>query len=551
MNNKKISIFKFLFSLLKGVNIKIFFAILFGYLGHLVAIFILVGGSFLISNLVQNTEKQYLYLTGIIILFGLSRGLFRYLEQYLNHYIAFKILAKIRSIIFEKLRILGPYRLSDDKNGSLLSLLTADIETIEVFYAHTISPLFIAILTNLTIMILLLIFSNYIFVIITLISYIFIGFITPYIAYKFINKNSLKYRDELANFNSYFLDQIKGIEEIVINDKENLVFENIKDKSNKLNEKNIKIKKQQASFSSITNLFILVTVLVSLMTGIYLVSINTVKSYDLVVVLVLIFSSFGPSVSLSLLPQTLSQSLSSAKRIQKLLLEKPILEDVNNKKDIEKFELLEVNNLSFKYNQEDKDFILDNFNLKIKKGEILGIKGKSGIGKTTFSKLIMHFYKPQKGSIKINGIDLNEINTLSLRKLINIVSQDTYLFNDTIFNNLKIADINLTLNKAKDACKKAQIDEFIESLDKKYYTEVGQLGKNLSAGEKQRLQLARAFLYDSEFIIFDEPTSNLDYINEAFILQSIKNHFKGKTIIIISHRETTLSICDRIINFEN
>lgn len=546
--SKKQNILKFLLSLLKGVKVKIFFAVLFGYLGHLVAISILVGGAFLISFKIQNIESKYIFLTGLIILFGILRGLFRYLEQYLNHYIAFKILAKIRSLIFEKLRLLGPYRLKDNKKGDLISLLSADIETIEVFYAHTISPLFIAILTNITILVLLFILSNYIFVLITLISYIFIGFIIPYIAYKIIYKNSNIYRNELSNFNSYFLDNIKGIEEIVINNNIKKIEKIIEEKSSLLSDKNTKIKKQQSTFNSLVNLFILLTIFVSLIVGVYLINLEKVLVYDLIIILLLVFSSFGPSVSLSQLPQTLSQSISSSKRLNNLLNEEVIVKDVINKKEIEKFERLEIDNISFKY--EDKN-IIQNLSLNIKNGEIIGIKGKSGIGKTTLIKLITRFYNIQKGSIKINGVELNEINTNSLRKLITIISQDTYLFNTTIFNNLKVAKSDLNYNEAIIACKKAQIHDFIDTLKDKYETQVGQLGKNLSAGEKQRLQLARAFLHNSEVIILDEPTSNLDYINEAYILKSIKENFKDKTIIIISHRDTTLSICDRIYEFKD
>ena len=228
--------------------------------------------------------------------------------------------------------------------------------------------------------------------------------------------------------------------------------------------------------------------------------------------------------------------------------EKPVVETIQNGTTFN-FDKLEVNHLSFNYPNQEQ--ILNDISLTVNKGEIIGIIGDSGCGKSTLLKLLLRFYNVKDNSIKYNDIDINNIDTSSLLNNVTLVSQSTYLFDDTILNNLKIANQNATLDQIKLACKKASIDQFIESLKDGYNTKVGQLGSNISAGEKQRLGLARAFICNANLILLDEPTSNVDSINEGIILNSIKNECKDKTVILVSHRKSTMAICTRIYKMED
>ena len=518
-------------------------AIITGVLGFLCAIFITILGGYSIVNFINsnyNLNKIFV----LIFIIAILRGFFHYIEQLSNHYIAFKLLALIRDKIFIALRKLSPAKLEGVDKGNLIALITSDIELLEVFYAHTISPIAIGILTSIIITIFIGSF-NIILGAVAFLGYLTVGFFIPYFSSKFGKKDGMEYRDNFGKLNSYFLDSLWGIKEILqfgFGEKRNKEIEN---RTNNLMDINKKLKNYEGIISGLTNSAILIFTLATL-----IISYLTAKNGDfknIIIPVIAIASSFGPVIALSNLSNNLFFTLASGERVLNLLSEKPIVEEVYNGKNL-KFEGAELKNIYFDYGGEE---ILKDYNLNIETDKIIGIKGKSGSGKSTLLKLLMRFWDIKKGDLKISNTDIKEINTNSLRNMESYATQDTSIFKDTIENNIKIADYNATREEVIDACKKASLHDFIMTLPKNYDTEVGELGDTLSGGEKQRISIARSFLHKAPFILLDEPTSNLDSLNEAVILKSIKDNSENKTVILVSHRESTLNISEKIYQMKN
>lgn len=518
-------------------------AIITGVLGFLCAIFITILGGYGIINFINsNSNLNNIFI--LIFIIAILRGIFHYIEQLSNHYIAFKLLALIRDKIFVALRKLSPAKLEGRDKGNLIALITSDIELLEVFYAHTISPIAIGILTSI-VMIIFIGSFNIIFGVIAFLGYLTVGFFIPYFSSKYGKNYGMEYRDNFGKLNSYFLDSLWGIKEILqfgCGEKRNNEIEN---KTNNLMNINKKLKNYEGIIGGFTNSAILIFTL-----AILIISYLTVKYGDfknIIIPVIAMASSFGPVIALSNLSNNLFFTLASGERVLNLLSEKPIVEEVYNGKNL-KFEGAECKNVYFDYGGEE---ILKDYNLNIETGKIIGIKGKSGSGKSTLLKLLMRFWDIKKGELKISNVDIKEINTNSLINMESYVIQDTSIFKDTIENNIKIADYNATREEVIDACKKASLHDFIMTLPKNYDTEVGELGETLSGGEKQRISIARSFLHKAPFLLLDEPTSNLDSLNEAVILKSIKDNSENRTVILVSHRESTLNIADKIYQMKN
>ena len=518
-------------------------AIITGVLGFLCAIFITILGGYAIIDFINSNS----YLNNIFILIfiiAILRGFFHYIEQLSNHYIAFKLLALIRDKIFIALRRLSPAKLEGRDKGNLIALITSDIELLEVFYAHTISPIAIGILTSLIMTIFIGSF-NIILGIVAFLGYLTVGFFIPYFSSKYGKKDGMEYRDNFGKLNSYFLDSLWGIKEILqfgCGEKRNKEIEN---KTDDLMNINKKLKNHEGIIGGLTNSVILIFTL-----AILIISYLVVKDGDfknIIIPTIAMASSFGPVIALSNLSNNLFFTLASGERVLNLLSEKPVVEEVYNGKDLE-FDGAECKNIYFDYGGEE---ILKDYNLNIETNKIIGIKGKSGSGKSTLLKLLMRFWDIKSGALKISKTDIKEINTNALRNMESYTTQDTSIFKDTIENNIKIADYNATREEVIDACKKASLHDFIMTLPKSYDTEVGELGDTLSGGEKQRISVARSFLHKAPFILLDEPTSNLDTLNEAIILKSIKDNRENRTVILVSHRESTLNIADKIYQMKN
>ncbi len=516
-----------------------------GVLGFLAAIFITVLGAVGISAILGGMQNALNLTVVLLIAFAIARGMLRYFEQYSGHYIAFKTLALIRDKIYKALRRLAPAKLDDKSSGKLISIITADTEQLEVFYAHTIAPIIIAILTS-AFMAFIIYTMSPLLSLIAVVSYLLVGLAVPYFTTIYSREHGREYRESVGGLNSVFLENLYGMREIILFHQEEARQELLNQKSQATNEKVEKIKEHHGFTKAVTETVILFMSMVMLFVGIYLTRAGELTFFQFLLTLICLMSSFGPTVALSNLSNNLLQTFASGERVLDLLEEKPILNDVVDGSNIHDTNI-SIKNLSFSYGGE---MILDDISLNIPKNKITGIIGKSGSGKSTLLKLLMRFYDPAGGEILYGVDNLKNINTSSLREHISYVTQDTFLFNTTIAENIRIAKRDATEDEIITACKQASIHDFIMSLPNQYQSKVGELGDMLSGGEQQRIGIARAFLHQGDVILLDEPTSNLDSINEGIILNSLKAHCADKTIILVSHRQSTLGICDTIYKID-
>ena len=524
------------------------FTITMGMLGFLAAIFIMVLGAMGLVNLLNfDTHLSFSGILTALIVLAVARGVLRYLEQMSGHYIAFKLLALLRDKVFSSLRRLAFVKLQDKQAGQLVSLVTNDIELLEVFYAHTIAPIMIAFFTS---AILLLVFGHLSgwFVVVALAAYLTVGVILPIITTKLAREDGRRYRELVGEMNDFFLDSVRGMKEIQLFGYAKQRLDEIQQRSQKIDTAFERIKDQEAKVRVYTEVAVSAFNIIMLFTGLILFSLDKIDFSAFLIGVILLMSSYGPVIALSNLSSNLLQTLASGERVLSLLAEEPELKDVESAVDLKDVSRIDVENVSFAYGEEQ---ILSDVSLSVKKGEILGIHGRSGSGKSTLLKLLMRFYDPKSGSIKINGETLPNINTRSLRDNMAYITQQTYIFNETIEENIRLARRDATLEEIMEAAKKASIHDFILSLPEGYQTKMTELGGNLSDGEKQRIGIARAFLHNAPIILLDEPTSNLDSLNEAMILKSLLNVKAEKLIILVSHRQSTMAICDQVIGIEN
>ena len=535
--------------LLGSLGYIMILAVINGSFGFICAMGVTVFGAIGIAKIIGETiTMSYGLIIGIVIGCGVLRGILRYFEQYSNHYIAFKLLAVLRDKIFGALRVLCPAKLENKQKGNIIAMITSDIETLEVFYAHTISPICIAVLVSISVTISVGIISSWYIALVAVLGYIIIGIALPLVLSRKIKKSGVKYRGEFASFNGYFLDSIKGIKDIVFNNAGAERETEVNRRSELLLSETRKMKHSITNATAITEFFVSLFIIITLVVGIVLVYFNILSIGKMIIGMVTVFSSFGPVIALSALPGNLTQTFASGDRIINLLEEKPVVEEIKDGKSLE-YEKLNVNGLSFSY--DNKLEVLKDIKMSAEKGEIVGIIGESGSGKSTFLKLLLRFWQKEKGIIAYNGIDIDKINSENLLDFVTMVSQNTYLFNESIEYNLRIAKPTATYEELKNACEMASIHDFIMTLPEGYQTKVGSSGDNLSAGEKQRIGLARAFLKGAELILLDEPTSNVDSINEGIILKALKEQKNKKSIILVSHRESTMAVADRIYKVEN
>lgn len=519
----------------------ILLASLSGVLGYLLAINVtLFAGLAILKYLGIAINISYQVLFSIIIVSGILRGVVRYFEQYGNHYMAFKLLQIVRVKIFKALRKQSVAKLEEKNKGDLVSLLQGDIETLEVFYAHTITPFLIAFITSLIMVIVISLLSSLYLGLIALGAYLIIGLLIPFIFYKFNKNSGRSYRKKLSQFEEFYLDSIYGGYEIISQNKNTSFIGDVEFKTKELIKFNKDLDNKNTIFTNIMNVLIVLLNLMIIFVGYFLYQKGIIDSYYIIIAYVILTSSFGPVLALANLPNNLSQTFASANRVLDIIDEKPIIKDGNKELN---YSSLTIKDAYFNYGNKA---ILKGLNLKIKQNEIIGIYGPSGIGKSTILKLIMHFYELDKGSILINNEDIKEYSFNSLYKNINLFSQTTYLFQDTIKNNLLIAKKDATIEELKEACKNASIYDYIMSLRDGFETKISDLKDNISEGEKQRLGLARVFLRNPKLLLLDEATSNIDAINEGIILKSLKKYKEKMAIIIISHRKSTLNICDNI-----
>ena len=531
-----------LIGLVKPLTGYMILAITMGLIGHLCAAFITIFGGFAILNLLGLDASISLTVIFIcLIVFALVRGFLRYAEQACNHFIAFKLLALIRDKVFGALRRLCPAKLEGKDKGNLISIITSDIELLEVFYAHTISPICIALLFC----ILLIAFIgtyHWALGLLALAAYVTVGIIIPLVTSKLSGDTGMKFRSKSGELSAFVLDSLRGLSETLQYSQGKKRMEQMDEMTDKLSKDEERMKRTTGRNTAVTNTVILIFDLAMLF-----LSASLCGFEGCLIATLALMSSFGPVVALAALGATLQNTFAAGNRVLDILDESPVVEEVSGKEEI-KFHSAAAENVTFAYGEET---ILDDFSVEIPENKIIGINGRSGSGKSTLLKLFMRFWQVQQGQVKISGQNVDDINTSNLRNMEGFVTQETHLFHDSIRNNLRIAKLDATDDEIIAACKKASVHDFIMSLPKGYDTEVGELGDTLSGGERQRLGLARAFLHDAPFLLLDEPTSNLDSLNEAVILRSLHEERAGKTVVLVSHRKSTMGIADQVYSVEH
>ena len=543
-------------------------AIILGTLGYLCAIFLtILAGQVIVHGLltgvagmIVQVDNMWLVLTPVktiitvMIVMAVLRGILHYVEQYCNHFIAFKLLAIIRHKVFAALRKLCPAKLEGRDKGNLISIITTDIELLEVFYAHTISPIAIATLTSI-IMVIFIGRYHWLAGLLALAAYLIVGVAIPMWNGKRGSQKGMEFRTNFGELNSFVLDSLRGLDETIQYGQGEKRKEQMSERSKNLAGMQESLSKMEGSQRSFTNMVILLASFGMLALTIWLYAKGEMGFEGILTCTIAMMGSFGPVVALSSLSNNLNQTLASGERVLSLLEETPLVEEIPG--DVEtsgaesmehEFTGAEAENVTFAYGEE---VILDNYSLKLQPGKITGIHGASGSGKSTLLKLLMRFWNVQDGSVSVDGTDVRKIPTKHLRDMESYVTQETHLFHDSIANNIAIAKPGASREEIMEAAKKASIHDFIMTLPKGYDTEVGELGDTLSGGEKQRIGIARAFLHECPLILLDEPTSNLDSLNEGIILKSLKESAKKKTVVLVSHRVSTMNVADVVYEMEN
>lgn len=524
-------------------------AIVLGVIGYLCAIFltILAGYGLLHALLdamgvtatsgILSVSMGRLY--ALLVCLAVCRGLLHYGEQYCNHFIAFKLLAIIRHKVFAALRRLCPAKLEGRDKGNLISILTSDIELLEVFYAHTISPIAIAVCTS--VIMAVFIGSNSMAAgLLALAGYIVVGAVIPIVMGRKGAAPGMELRNAFGDLNSFVLDSLRGLDETIQYDSGARRMEQMNDRSAAYGKLQKGLNQLEAVQRSVTNFAILLFSLAMLLMMLYVYQEGAASFEQMLICVIAMMGSFGPVVALSNLSNNLNQTLASGERVLAILEEEPKVEEVHDGKNTE-FSGAEAQNISFCYEDEQ---ILRDYSITFPKGKVVGIHGASGSGKSTLLRLLMRFWDVQEGSVAISGEDIRGLNTANLRDMESYVTQETYLFHDSVANNIAIGKPGATREEIIEAAKKASVHDFIQSLPKGYDTQVGELGDTLSSGERQRIGIARAFLHDAPFLLLDEPTSNLDSLNEGIILKSLRETCQDKTVVLVSHRKSTMHVAD-------
>ena len=548
-----------LIGLVKPLLIFMISAILLGTIGYLCAIFLtILAGQVLAHGLIpqlffrmKNTRLVYMpiqTIMTIMIVIALLRGILHYLEQYCNHYIAFRLLAIIRHKVFAALQKLCPAKLESRDKGNLISIITTDIELLEVFYAHTISPIAIALLTSL-IMVVFIGHYHILAGLLALVAYIVVGVVIPIINGKLGSEEGMAFRTQFGELNSFVLDSLRGLDETIQYGQGEERKKELVRRSQELADQQEYLSFREGAQRSITNMVILLASFGMLFLTLSLYLNHQLGFEGIITCTLSMMGSFGPVVALSSLSNNLNQTLASGERVLSLLEEKPLVEEIEG--DMESSNVFKgalMDHVTFSYEDET---ILDDYSLKLESGKITGIHGVSGSGKSTLLKLLMRFWDVNQGAITVDEEDIKQIPTKHLRDMESYVTQETHLFHDSIANNIAIAKPDASRAEIMEAAKKASIHDFIMTLPKGYDTEVGELGDTLSGGEKQRIGIARAFLHDAPMILMDEPTSNLDSLNEGIILKSLKESSEEKTIVLVSHRVSTMNIADTVYEMKD
>lgn len=527
-------------------------AILMGCAGNLMATFLtILGGYALLTVTGVYSGMKFSVIFTLLVCFAVARGILRYAEQASNHYIAFKLLARIRHQVFDSLRRLAPAKLDGAKKGNLISIITSDIELLEVFYAHTISPIAIAVITS-VVMTIFLGRIHPVFGVLALFFYVLVGAVIPVVNGRIGAAGGKEYREAFGALNTCVLDNLYGLEETLQYGQQEARIAKMAEQTGHLETVNGALKRGENLQRVITDGVILFAGVLAALVGGTLAENGSIPGSGAVIAVIALASSFGPTAALSALSNNLNHTLASGNRVLDILEEKPLVEEVTGKEET-CGQNIHCDHVSFAYantqesGEEDGRGVLRDFTADFTEKRIHGILGKSGCGKSTLLKLLMRFYEPDEGVIAYDGTKIGEINTAALRGGISYVTQETFLFHDTVAGNLKVAKEDATEEELERAARAASIHDLIMSLPDGYETKIAELGSSLSGGERQRLGIARAFLHDADILFLDEPTSNIDSLNEGMILRSLKEECADKTILMVSHRKSTMGIADDVL----
>ncbi|MBO0427656.1 ABC transporter ATP-binding protein [Vagococcus fluvialis] len=540
---KNIQVVNWLLSFVKPLSLKMSGAVLLGIISNLSVIGITFLGLKEMFAILSGDTNSVMKTFWLLIFCGVIRGVARYMEQYLNHDIAFSLLANVRSSIFKVLRKLGPAKLSGKNSGDMITAITTDVEALEVFFAHTISPVFIAIGTSLVLVSYLL--TNHLYLgLILLLGHLFVGVFVPVISYKQHEKTGSVYQETFVSLNQQVIENVDSIRDINQFSLEEEKLASLHEAGEKLNQEYQKKLKQSSKIQILSEFGVIGTTILIILVGTQL----DLSVSQQVTTSIITLSSFGSVLALSGLGNALLSTFASGKRLFALVNEEPnVVFNSDKQQHKNEFNDLVIENLSFSY---DEKQILDNLNINLEKGVTLGIGGESGKGKSTLLKLLMRYFDPNQGRILFDKTNLKDYSETELHSLESVMEQKTFIFADTIKNNISLKNEKISQEDIEKAAEAASLSEWIESLPDKYETKIGGQYRGVSDGEKQRIGLARVFLHDAPLLLLDEPTSSLDYLNEQKILQTIKNISEGKTTIVVSHRKSTLNIADEVMIIE-
>lgn len=572
-----------LIGLVRPLWFIIVLAVLFGSAGYLCAIFLTILAAGALTGIFFDGGLHFLYglssgagtladasvlrtLLPVLVGLAVMRGVLHYAEQYCNHFIAFKLLAILRHKVFAALRRLCPAKLEGRDRGNLISVITSDIELLEVFYAHTISPIAIAVVTEL-VMIIFLAAIHPAAALLAALAYGTVGVIIPLRNGKKSGGAGMEFRNAFGDFNSFLLDSFRGIDETLQYGQGEKRKKEMQSRASDLGELQRELNRMESRQRAVTNLAILGFSLIMFLLSLLLYKSGNLEFGQVILCTAAMMGSFGPVSALSSLSNNLNQTLASGERVLSILEEEPVISEVPESEASEEagrqavspardrdftsaFRGAAAENVSFCYNKEQKNWILKNCDFTAEPGKITGIHGPSGCGKSTLLKLLMRFWDADGGTVRVTGQNVKTIPTGRLRDMESYVTQETHLFHDSIAANIAIGKPGASMEEIREAARKASVDEFIMTLPEGYDTEVGELGDTLSGGERQRIGIARAFLHDAPLMLLDEPTSNLDSLNEGIILKSLKEESAGKTVVLVSHRESTMRAADTVVDWK-
>lgn len=531
-----------LLKVLKPLLPHMMLTILLGILGYLaVSAISLVGGMALVDAMGLKDYGDGKLLLIMIITAGALRAVFRLCEQYMTHYIAFRLLATIRSHIFTALGKLGNRQLMGFQKGELMNVITKDVELLEVFYAHTVAPVCISLTTGIVYLVIFWALHP-LYAVVALFSYVLISYIVPKSVYRSGRDAGESYRIQFGIQSQYILDRLKGLKELHIFGQEKQTINQIDKYSEDLNDSTFSLKKHEGLLKALTDGALYFSVFLQIGMTIYLYGQSKVDADKGLLAMLLLFSSYGPALALSQLSASLVHTFASAKRVLGIInLTPEVIEEGN--KELTIIHDIKYDHVQFEY--EKNNPLYKNVNLEWRLGEIIGIKGDNGTGKSTLISLLLRDIPVTHGAILVNGIPIQKYSAESYRKQFSMVDAHTVVFSDTLRRNLTVYK-EYTDEEIWDACKKAGLDQFVQNLPDGLDTHLQEFGENLSSGQQQRLALARLFLDDAPVFILDEPTTNLDALNESSILQTIKAHAGGKLVILISHHAEVLAMANRI-----